>query len=105
MSRVAVNFLVEISYDMKNPDKTVVRTNTKMEGVKEILETWLQCQVGKGEDKSKASEKDEYKVQIGLELDKDIFHINSDAGNKGLTCGIIIDVLSRLEKLEILSLT
>ena len=99
------DIVLQITFDFKKPDKTIIRTNAKKEAVEEILEAWLSCQIGQGKDESKHNEKDEYKIEIQLDLSDDTFRTNSDTGNKGFTCGIIMDILGRLNEIEILDLS
>ena len=37
---------LEVNFDIKNPDRTTIRTNAKKEAVEEILGAWLSCQIG-----------------------------------------------------------
>lgn len=98
------DLILQVTFNLDNPEKTVIKTNAKKEAVEGILEAWLSGQVGKGEDESKANEKSEYNIEIQLDLSYDTFYTKSDAGNKGLTCGIIMNVFSRLDKITILDL-
>jgi len=101
MSRVDV--VVIITYDIKDPQKTVLYTNarTDNDAISEILSTWIQDQIGRGSDTSKPAERDLYTVEIGLILDGDVFTTSSDAGNLGLTAGIVTDTLGRLNTLTV----
>lgn len=99
-----VDILIQINFNMENPEETLIRTNAKREGVEEILATFVQDQAGQGEDKRKPNERDEYKIEIGLDLSYDTFHITSDTGNEGLTLGIVMQVLGILDKLTITEL-
>jgi hypothetical protein len=97
--------IVEITYNLDEPTKSVIRTNAKKEAVEGILEGWLEGQFGRGADESKTNEKDVYKIVIGLDLTEDIFRtISSDAGNKGLTAGIVADVFKRLDEIQVQAL-
>ncbi|MBI1999230.1 MAG: hypothetical protein HYS74_01070 [Parcubacteria group bacterium] len=97
--------VLEIYFDINNPEKTVIKTNAKEEALEEILEAWLYCQIGQGKDESKPNRQDTYKIKIQLDLSDDTFYTNSNTGNKGLTCGIIMDVFKRLGQIEVLNLS
>lgn len=97
------DIILEIVYYINEPNKTVIRTNAKKEAVEEILEVWLSCQTGLGEDKSKPNKKDKYIIQIQVDLSFDILSTSSDTENKSLTCGIIGDVFNGLDKIKILN--
>lgn len=85
-----------IIYDMKERDKCVIKTNAKREAVGDILEAWLQGQIGKGEDSRQVKKLDIYHITIDLDLSDDTFYTSSDTGNKGLTCGLVMDVFDML---------
>lgn len=105
MSKTAVaDVVVEITFNVNQPEKTTIRTNAKKDAVAEVLEAWLSSQMGQGEDKGEPDRKDEYRIVIKLDLSQDIFHTTSDTGNKGLTCGIVIDVSNKLDQITITDL-
>jgi hypothetical protein len=99
------DIVIDILYDMKTPERTVVKTNAKSEALDEIISTWLQLQAGQGEDVRQANDRDIYNIRIGLSLQGDVFSTSSDTGNDGLTCGIVMDVWQRLDSLKIGSLS
>lgn len=92
----ADDITLDIFYDVNHPEKTVIRTNAKKEALEEILEAWLQDQMGRGKDESPPEQRDLYRIMIGLNLDGDRFRVVSDTGNKGLTTGIVMDVFRNL---------
>lgn len=95
------DIILAIIYNMKEQDKCVIKTNTKREAIGEILEAWLQCQIGQGEDLRPAKERDVYNIFIDLDLSDDTFYTSSDTGNKGLTARIVADVFARLTDIKI----
>ena len=95
------DIIVKIEYPVKNPEKTRITTNAEKEALEEILEKWLECQIGQGKDDSKPVERDTYSVIICLWLDGDQFGTKSDTGNKSLTCGIVSDVLGKLSLIAV----
>jgi hypothetical protein len=89
----ATMLIIKILYDMSgNPP--IIKTNCKRECISEILGEWLSCQMGAGEDHSKAKELDVYHITIVLDLSDDSFVCRSNTGNKGLTAGIVMTVLN-----------
>lgn len=96
------DMVIEIAFDINNPNKTVIKTNAKKEAIEEILEAWLSCQIGQGKDESEPKKQDTYKIKIQLDLSDDTFCTNSDTGNKSFTCGIVKDVFKRLDQVEVL---
>ncbi len=99
------DIVLEIAFNISDPGKTVIRTNAKKEALDGILEAWLSCQIGQSKDKSKAEERDLYKIKIQMDLSDDSFYTSSDTGNKGLTCGIVMAVFKRLDQTQVLALS
>ncbi len=58
----------------------------------------------KGADTTKLEEHDAYVIKIGLVIEDDSFCTESNTGNKGLTAGIIIDVLRKLKTIPVKTL-
>jgi hypothetical protein len=106
MSKAAVDVLIEIRFNVKEPEKTVIYTNARKDNdaVEEILSTWVRSQIGQGGDLSERVEREVYTVKIGLILEDDSFCSEADTGNKGLTCGIVMDVLQNLKHLTVKNL-
>lgn len=105
MTKVAVDIVIKISASIKNPEQTVIKTNARKEALDELLSNWLQDQIGTGADNAEPADKDPYEITIGLILENDQFLTESDTGNRALTCGIVMDVLSRLSSVTVLPLT
>ena len=101
----AASVTLEITFNMEDLNKTVIKTNAKREDISEILEAWLSTQVGQGRDESEANERDEYNIRIDLDLSYDTFQTRSNTGNKGLTCGFITDLLNKLDSVTIIPLS
>jgi len=96
------NIILQILFNVDERNKSTITTNAKKEAIAEILEAWVSSQVGLGKDDSEADKKPEYKIEIQLDLSYDTFSTKSDTGNNGLTCGIIMDLLNRLDNISIL---
>lgn len=92
---------VKITFDMKDFPKTFIETNVRTEEISEVLCAFVQGQIGEGVDESKAKILDIYTIDIILELADDSFHVVSDTGNKGLTCGIVAQTMKVLDVIEI----
>lgn len=105
MGKIAVDILIKIGYSFSNPEQTVIKTNARKEALDELLSNWVQDQMFTGADPAEPAEKDPYEIKIGLVLENDQFHTESDTGNRGLTCGIVMDVLRRLETIPVLPLS
>jgi|SRR5271155_5175254 len=97
----AVDVLIVIRHDVCEPDKTCVYTNGRPEALEEILSAWLQNEMGRGRDETPFARRDVYTIEIGLVLENDSFFTKSDTGNKGLTCGIVMDALRNLKKFAV----
>lgn len=95
---------IEISYDLVEPENSQIKTNAKKEKISDILKNWALTQIGQGEDMDKVKEVDAYRIVIELDLSRDTFYTTSNTGNAGLTAGIIMDIMERLNKVEIVDL-
>lgn len=90
-----------ITYNMKERDKCVIKTNAKKEAVEKILECWLQVQIGLDEDSRESKVRDVYQITIDLDLSDGTFYTSSDTGNKGLTVKLVTNVLNMLADIRI----
>lgn len=106
MSKVAVDVLVEIHFPMKEGETPTIYTNarTDNDALEDILSTWVQHQIGRGEDKSEPVQRDLYKIKIGLVVEDDSFCTEADTGNKGLTAGLVMEVFRDLKKIPVKTL-
>jgi hypothetical protein len=95
MTMVTPDILIDIRYNFEDTSKTTIYTNarTDNDALEDILQTWIQYQIGKGEDPAHLVEREEYQVKIGLVIEDDSFATEADTGNKGLTTGIVMAVL------------
>lgn len=96
-----VDIVLDITYNIAEPVKSIIRTNAKPEMVEELIVEWLRDQMGRGKDDTPINEKSEYKIKIGLDLTNDNFYTENDTGNKSLTCGLIISLFKCLGRLTI----
>lgn len=89
---------IDITYPINTPDKYEIKTNIKSEKVKDTLCEYIQGIFGRGgKDSRIAKELDVYHITIEVDLSDDSFIVKSDTGNTGLTDGIIMDVIARME--------
>lgn len=97
----AVDVLVVIHHDVCERGRTCVYTNGRSEALEEILSAWLQNEMGRGRDDAPFVERAVYTIEIGLALEDDTFFTKSDTGNRGLTCGVVMDALRNLKKFAV----
>lgn len=95
---------VEIIHNVKDPDKSLIKTNVRKGMVSGILGEWIHSQIGCGEDKREVKEKDIYRIIIELDLRNDAFRTASDTGNANSTAGSILNIFKRLDKIEVVDL-
>jgi hypothetical protein len=91
------NLQIDITYPVNAPDKFKIKSNIREEVLPHMLEEIIRLQMGKGEDNSKAKRCKTYRVFVDIDLSNDDFEIQSNTGNKGLTLGIVMDVLNRMK--------
>jgi hypothetical protein len=89
----------EIEFPLEGTPK--VRTNIKREFVSALLTDFIQGQRGSGPDPSKVEERDVYHITMQIDPSDKSFYLESDTGRAGLTCGIIINIIGRIEKGEV----
>lgn len=81
---------LDMSYNLKANTLTIEDTNVKRECIDDLLSEWIRGQTGQGKDDSQPAIKDEYRLNLQVDLSYDHFRIRSDTGNAGLTAGIIL---------------
>ena len=70
-----------------------VQTNARERALPEIISIYLETQIGRGVDNSKADQRDEYTIDLDLNLEGDVFRCNHNCGNLGLRDGILLKFL------------
>jgi hypothetical protein len=88
---------INITYPVNKPDEYKIESNIREELLSDMLCELIQSQIGTEEDKRKAKKRKIYHIRIDLDLNYDEFEITSDTGNKGLTTGIVMDVIARMK--------
>jgi len=98
-----IDIAIKIYADIEGEDINIskIETNAKDEALEDLLSTWLQMQMGKGEDNSPREECSQYQVMIELDLSDDSFYTKSNTGNKGLTTGIVMLAMRNLDSANI----
>jgi len=81
---------LDMSYNLKANTLTIEDTNVKRECIDDLLSEWIRGQTGQGKDDCQLAIKDEYHLNLQVDLSYDYFRIRSDTGNAGLTAGIIL---------------
>jgi len=91
------DLFIEINYPINEPEKYSINSNVKEKKIKDLLLEWTRGQMGRGEDSSSPNDVDVYHIRIEIDLSYDTFTCKSDTGNKGLTAGIVMDVIKRIK--------
>ena len=97
--------ILQMNYNLRKPNKTIIKTNAHKRAVTEILEAWIYGQIGKGQDNRKPNSRDKHQVEIKLDVSNDTFYTTSTTGNDSLTCGIVLDILDKLSEITITDLS
>ncbi|MGD9275819.1 MAG: hypothetical protein PVJ67_01455 [Candidatus Pacearchaeota archaeon] len=87
---------LDIKYHLKE-DEFEINSNIREGGRKDLVETFLRSQIGKGKDKRKANERDVYSIRLEWYPQNDDIIVSSDTGNKGLREGILMHYLETLD--------
>jgi hypothetical protein len=88
---MTMSSVVFIEFDFIPAERKCVsiETNIRPEYIDEVLESWVSSQLNTGKDTNKPNEKDTYHIKIVCDLETDTFTTISNAGNMGLTAGIV----------------
>lgn len=87
---------MNITYDL-GKDHYDVGGDLNEQGQREVLEAAIRSQLGAGRDDAKPNESDVFHINVKWRPEDDGIVIESDTGNKSLTCGLLMDLLRRLE--------
>lgn len=95
---------MNITFPMKElRPKPTIKSDIKREYWEEVLSAYLRNQMGAGKDPTPAVDRDEYEIIIQLDVaDGDTFYSKHNCGNKGLRDGILMEVLSRINKGDVI---
>ena len=91
-----LNLRIILKYNISEGDFKI-QTNARARAIPEIISNFLELQIGKGKDNSKAINRDEYIIKIELNLHNDVFKCSDNCGNKGLRDGILLTFLDQTE--------
>lgn len=83
------DLFIEFDYSANKGTTTIVNTNIKTSYIDDFLSEVVHSQIGAGEDKNKANERDIYNILVRCDLSYDHINISSNTGNAGLTTGIM----------------
>ena len=92
---MVVDVYLEFKYDAKTDEISITDTNLKRDKIDEVLGEYLRAQMGQGRDSRQPNRQETYGIKIGLDLDGDVFHTESDTGNAGLTTGLVMHLLKK----------
>ena len=95
------NIRIEITHNIKYPNKSLIKTNVNKKMISGILGEWTYSQIGRGENKKEVKKRDIYRIIIELDLRDDTFRTTSNTGNADLTAGIILSTKGRLDEILI----
>lgn len=83
---------LNIEYDLKR-DSYSSSGDLNENGKREVVETFLRGQMGKGKDETPHNERDKYHIQLRWFPDDDRIEATSDTGNKSLRDGLLVGFL------------
>ena len=84
---------IYITYDLKKDSYNIV-SGYKKDYLPELISECLRAQIGAGKDERAPNERNVYNITVDLNLEQDVFKISSDTGNKSLTAGILMQLVS-----------
>jgi len=83
---------INLNYTLAS-DTFALVTNVADDKIVEVLSDYVRSQMGLGPDTRKANECPVYSISLGINLEKDSFHVSANTGNDSLTLGIIMKYL------------
>lgn len=91
---------VNIKYPFETPDKFEIESNVKSSHIPDVIEDYFHYIIGDGKtDDTPYRERSVYHIGLVLTMsdsEGDSYKVYSDTNNRGLTTGILMDVLNRL---------
>ena len=89
--------VVDIKYDICK-DHLIFGGNIGREGRRELIQTFLEIQKGKGTDKRKPNKNEIYYIKLSWYPEDDKIKVEDNTGNRGLRDGILLRCLEKLGK-------
>lgn len=89
------DIFIEMAFNV-DADTVQIRTNAKHEVLRELIDDYLETQIGTGRDNTPPVVRDVYKISIGVKLANDSWGSSHDCGNKGLREGILMRIMTIL---------
>ncbi len=91
--------LIHFKYDIRREEPLDLETDLNPEQMFKVLLGYVNYQLGKTEGESGPLEREVYEITFGIDVEKERFGIYSDTENPGLTGGIVLKSIERLEEL------
>lgn len=92
--------MIDIAYSVEHPELTVIRTDLELDSVRSTLKVWIHDHMGIAEA-SAPIKRSTYHIVIDWDEQTHSLQAQSDTGNIGTTCKIVMFVLARLDTLTI----
>lgn len=89
---------INLTYPISCPANFKCASNVATEKQAEVIREFVRSQMGMGKDNSDPANRDEYHIQLELDLSNDSFECQYDTGNKGLREGILIHVAQLMDE-------
>ena len=88
------DLFVDITFNKKKGTVTSI-SNMNQDSMIDIMEKYLELQIGKGEDNREPEKQKKYRVILEVDLSDDTIECSSNTGNDGLTAGIVMKCLQQ----------
>lgn len=92
------DLFIEIKCHVEKEQPFEVTSNIKEERQIDILEAVISTHVGAGKDERQRADMDIYTIRIDWDLSDDSYKLSSDTNNSSLDTGILMAVMSYLNK-------
>lgn len=78
-------------------DELLFATDVKDEAIAELVSTFLQTEIGSGEDKTPPEDRDVYNIRLRMRMEDDTFFVKHDCGNLGFRDGILLKAVEKFQ--------
>lgn len=91
---MANHLTIKVDYNFAE-ETYEIKTDFKRHLVAQMINEYLQTQVGRGKDESPPNKQDHYEIIIQLHLSDDSWRSKHDCGNEGLMVGLLMTVMNK----------
>lgn len=93
--------IAQITFNRRYLEKTEICTNAKKGALIELLSDFLRDKMDWHKDEESVAKRDQFSVEIRLNLENDSFSVKSDAGDNSLTYNVVASTLKMIDEVAV----